>query len=87
MQLKDLIPNVLTQLQYFQLVSAKTGDALTSVTYYECCSEGDRETIDYNMDSEVFGLAPAMTENVSKYKEPYIRIMLLNKENIYDEND
>lgn len=85
MQLKDLIPNVLTQLQYFQLVSAKTGNTLTSVTYYECCSEDDRETIDYNMDSEVFGIAPAMTDNISKYKEPYIRIMLLNKENIYDE--
>ena len=77
MKLKDLIPNILTQLEFFQLVSAKTGNSLTSVTYYDCCSQTDQETIDFNMDAEVFGLAPAYDKEA---KEPYIRIMIINKE-------
>ena len=81
MQLKDLIPNVLTQLEYFQLVSAKTGQNLTSITYYESCSQADIETIDFNMDAEVFGIAPVYDSTI---KEAYIRIMIINKESIYD---
>lgn len=81
MQLKDLIPNVLTQLEFFQLISAKTGRRLTELTYYESCSEVDRETIDYNMDAEVFGIAPVYDKET---KEPYIRIMIIEKESIYD---
>lgn len=69
--LKDILPGIITNLEDIQLISAKTGRAITPVCYLAC--DEMKAIIDDEMDSEVFGIASAIAQD----GEPYIRIMII----------
>ena len=70
MKLKDLL-KVIDIYQNFQLMNAKTGQCLTSVTYMEGGSEGD--SIELYSDWYVHGISASNTENK---EEPFVLITL-----------
>lgn len=78
MKLKQLLSKngVISIFEDVQLVSARTGKCLTSVTYIEGGSDGEVDEIKANMNNEVVGI----TACISDKNEPYLRIMIKSEE-------
>lgn len=72
MLLKDLIPNIISEIENIQLVSAENGRSITCVCYMGC--DDMRGFIEDEMNSEVFGIASGIADD----GESYIRIMVVD---------
>jgi len=67
---------IISIFENVQLVSARTGNCLTSVTYFEGGSAGEVDEIEANMHNEVVGISA----HISDKNDPYIRIMIKSEE-------
>jgi len=74
MKLKNLIPKVISQFERIQLVSARSGDTLTFVTYVDGANAYDATVIEALMDKKVFGISSDKDDK----GEPFIRIMIVD---------